>query len=210
MAQIYTWDRQGFENAYWRYVYRIKGCGAATPRNCRCHDTYCTYSRMFFDNNDMFKERVENIIQKVSLAQGSKILVVGCALGYMMEEFKKVGIVAYGCDNSSYIKAVKNPEKVKFPIPDIDVLDASFKTKIQNSFGLSEFDCVITEDVLPSHDSFTIIFNNCESVLKPGLPKSRIVHIVQTQAVSPFTSKTLQEWTSLNTNHTWLDQNGND
>lgn len=209
MAQIYTWNRQGFESAYWRYVYRIRGCGAATPRNCHCHDTYVTYSRMFFDNNDMFKERAVNIAQKVSLEQGSKVLVVGCALGYLMEEFKKIGIFAYGFDNSDYIKAMKNQEKVKFPIPDIDVLDANFVNKVQASFGLSQFDCVITEDVLPSHDSFDTIFQNCESVLKPGLPKSRVVHIVQTEAVSPLTSKTLQQWSALKPEHTWLNQNGN-
>lgn len=210
MAQIYTWDRQGFEASYWRYYYKIRGCGASTKSNCRCSDSYVTYSRKFFDNNDLFKERAEKVIQKLGLPQGSKVLVVGCALGYLMEELQKLKMIPYGFDSSSYIRGTKNQEKVKFDIPDIDVLSNTFKNEINRAFGTTEFDCVITEDVLPSHNTFDKIFSNCESVLKVGLPKTRIVHIVQTEAISPFTSKTHNEWKQINPSHTWLNQNGDD
>lgn len=210
MAQIYTWDRQGFEGAYWRYYYKIRGCGAATRSNCRCHDSYLTYSRKFFETNDLFRERAEKVINRLNLPQGSTVLVVGCGLGYIMEELQKLRMVPYGFDNSNYIKGVKNQEKVKFDIPDIDILSNTFKQDLNRSFKITEFDCVITEDVLPSHDSYTKIFQNCESVLKNGLSSNRIVHIVQTEASEPFASHTLNEWKNFNLNHTWLNQNGDD
>lgn len=208
MAQIYTWDKQGFESTYWRYYYRIRGCGASAAKSCRCNDTYITYSRNFFETNGMFRERAEKIIAALSLPQGSKVLVAGCALGYLMEEFAKLKMSAYGFDNSMYIRSIKNKEKVNFDIPNIDILSMTFKNEIQSSFGTGEFDCVVTEDLVNSHDSFDKIFQNCEAVLKSGLPKTRIVHIVQPLAGSPFTSKTLSEWRQLNTTHTWLNQNG--
>ena len=158
----------------------------------------------------MFKERAEKVISATSLPAGSSVLVVGCALGYLMEELLKLKMVPYGFDNSTYIRGAKNQEKVKFDIADIDILDVNIKTKVNRAFRIDQFDCVITEDVLPSHDSFNTIFANCESLLKPNLPKSRIVHIVQTDAAAPFTSYSLAGWKQLNANHTWLNQNGND
>lgn len=210
MAQIYTWDRQGFEGAYWRYYYKIRGCGASTKSNCKCNDTYITYSRNFFETNDMFRERAEKVIKAINLPQGSSVLVMGCGLGYIMEELQKLRMIPYGFDNSNYIKGVKNQEKVKFEIPDIDALSNNIKQELNRSFGVSEFDCVITEDLLPSHDSYDKIFSNCESVLKTGVSKKRIVHIVQTDSEAPFASHTLTEWKNFNQNHTWLNQNGDD
>ncbi len=208
MAQIFNWDRQGFESTYWRYFYKLRGCGAARPRNCKCHDEYETYSRKFFDTNQLFHDRAVKIIQKLNLPEGSTVLVAGCALGYLMEEFRMLKMIPYGFDNSTYIRGIKNSEKVIFDIPSIDLLSNNFKNEINRAFGISEFDCVITEDVLPSHNSYVEIFNNCELVLKPNLPKTRVVHIVQTNAGDPFISKSLDEWKQLNTNHTWLNQNG--
>lgn len=208
MAQIYTWDRQGFEQAYWRYFYKLRGCGASAPRSCRCHDSYVTYSRDFFETNSMFTERAIKIINALSLPEGSKVLVVGCALGYLMEELQKLKMQAYGFDNSNYIKGVKNKEKVKFDIPPIDILSNTFVSDVKQAFRTQLFDCVVTEDVLPSHNSFDKIFENCESVLDSSQPKNRIVHIVQTDALPPLTQKTLQEWSQLNSQHTWLNQNG--
>lgn len=210
MAQIFNWDRQGFESTYWKYHYKLRGCGAARPKNCRCHDEYVSYSRKFFETNEMFRERAVKITKKLDLPKNSTILVAGCALGYLMEEFKKIGMIPYGFDNSSYIRGVKNTEKVQFDIPSIDLLSNTFKNDINRAFGISEFDCVITEDVLPSHDSYIEIFANCESVLKPNLNKNKIVHIVQTNAGAPFVSKTLNEWKQLNANHTWLNEVGSD
>lgn len=210
MAQIYTWDRQGFEAAYSRYYYKLRGCGASTRSNCKCQDSYITYSRNFFDTNDMFKERAMKVIEKLQLQPGSKVLVVGCGLGYIMDELLKLKMVPYGFDNSNYIKGAKHQEKVSFDIADIDILSNSFKQDLNRAFKISEFDCIITEDVLPSHDTFDKIFSNCESALKSGTPKTHVVHLVQTDATAPFTSHSLNEWKALKLDHTWLNQNGDD
>lgn len=209
MAQIYTWDRIGFENSYWQYYYKLRGCGASAPKTCRCHDSYVTYSRKFFPTNALFTERATKIVSALNLSEYSSVLVAGCALGYLMEELQRLKMIAYGFDNSTYIKGAKNTEKVKFDIADIDLLSNTFSTDINRAYRINKFDCVITEDVLPSHDEYSTIFSNCESVLKSGLSKARIVHIVEVNAGSPLVGKTAQQWAQLNTNHTWLDQNGN-
>lgn len=208
MAQIYTWDKAGFEGAYYRYFYKLRGCGASAARSCRCNDTYITYSRNFFETNSMFEERARKIVDRLQLAKSSRVLVAGCALGYLMEEFARLSMTAYGFDNSMYIRSIKNKEKVKFDVAHVDILSNNFKTEIKTALGQDQFDCVVTEDLLPSHDSFTKIFENCASVLAPGLPQSRIVHIVQINTDVPFTSKTLTDWTALRPEHTWLNQNG--
>lgn len=209
MTQIYTWDRNGFENAYWKYFYRIRGCGASHARTCKCTDTYISYSRNFFETNDMFKERAVKLVNAISLPTGSKVLVVGCALGYLMDELVKLGMECHGIDNSQYIKSIKHKEKVNQTIDDVSIISHNFMTEMTREVGVTQFDCVITEDVLPSHDSWITIFNNCEAVLKPNLNKNRIVHIVEVNAGAGFTSKTLAQWEALKPEHTWLDQNGN-
>lgn len=209
MAQIYTWNKEGFENTYWKYFYKVRGCGASHARTCKCNDTYITYSRNFFETNEMFKERAVKVVNTLSLPVGSTILVVGCALGYLMEELKKLGMECYGIDNSTYIKSIKNKEKVKFDIADVSISGATFAHEMNREVGVTQFDCVITEDVLPSHDSWDLIFSNCESVLKSSLNKNRIVHIVEVNAGAGLTSKPFTEWKKLKTTHTWMDQNGN-
>lgn len=209
MAQIYTWDKQGFEDAYWQEIYKLRGCGAAMPRNCKCQTTFITYSRKFFDTNALFNDRARKIINKISLPEGSSVLVVGCALGYLMEELQRLHMVPYGFDNSTYINGLKTVERVRFEIPRIDILSNKIVADLDKDLGVTSFDCIITEDVLPSHDSFTEIFDNCELLLKPGAPKSNIVHVVQENAPAPFTSLSMEQWTALNPEHTWLDQNGN-
>ena len=209
MAQIYTWNKQGFEDAYSQEIYKLRGCGASMPRNCKCQTTFITYSRKFFETNALFHERASKIINKLNLQPGSSVLVVGCALGYLMEEFERMGMVPYGFDNSNFINGLKKSEKVRYDIPNIDILDANISAELNKEFGVTTFDCVVTEDVLPSHNSFDVIFDNCELMLKPGVDKSHIVHIVQENLPAPFTSMSMEQWAQLNTTHTWLDQNGN-
>lgn len=157
----------------------------------------------------MFKERAVKIVDKISLPVGSKVLVVGCALGYLMEELQKLGMECYGIDNSTYIRSVKAKEKATFEISDVSIISDRFMIEMNREVKVTQFDCIITEDVLPSHSAWTSIFTNCESVFKPGLNKNRIVHLVEANAATGFTSKTLPQWKALKSDHTWLDQNGN-
>lgn len=208
MMQVYQWDKAGFENAYWRYAYKLRGCGTARPHWCKCNDRYISYSREFFETNAMFTERAIKIINKLSLPQGSEIFVVGCALGYLQEELNRMGMVAYGCDSSQYIHSIKNKEKATVDIIDADIGDANFISKLDKTLGKTKFDCVITEDVLPSYNSYTSILANCESLLKDGVNRKNIVHVVETAVGAPMVSRTLVEWTAIRFDHTWLNGSG--
>jgi 2-polyprenyl-3-methyl-5-hydroxy-6-metoxy-1,4-benzoquinol methylase len=202
---LYTWDKAGFEKAYWRQYYRQRGCGAARAHNCRCAEVDITYSRLFFEDDQLFNVRAQNIVTNCNIPEGSDIFVGGCALGFLMEALKTLGMNVWGCDSSRYIHTIKNKEKVKFAIHDVSLTEAQFVTKTRNATGAMWFDYVITEDVLTSHDSYTGIFNNIEGILNPSVPKSNIIHLVDTNALPPFEQKTLEEWRTLNANHTWLN-----
>ena len=207
--QIYTWDKQGYEAMYWKQYYKQLGCGAVKARNCACGERDMSYSRQFFEDDGMFALRAKQIVEKLNLQESTDIFVVGCGLGLLMEELKKLGMNCWGCDNSQYIQGVKNKEKAVFPIHNIDVTAADFTTKVGRATGSLWFDVVITEDVLSSHDSFTQILNNCEAILNPDVPKSNIVHIIDVNVNTPFTVKSIDQWKQINPNHTWLDTNGN-
>lgn len=208
MMQVYQWDKAGFENAYWKYFYKLRGCGTARPHWCKCNDKYISYSRDFFDTNSMFTERATKIVSLLSLPAGSEIFVVGTALGYLQEELNALGMIAYGCDSSQYIHTIKHREGSKVEILDADADDANFINKLNRMLGKTKFDCVITEDMLPSYDSYDTILNNCESMLKDGLSKNRIVHVVETRTGAPMISRSLADWKNIRTTHTWLNGNG--
>jgi 2-polyprenyl-3-methyl-5-hydroxy-6-metoxy-1,4-benzoquinol methylase len=206
--QIYSWDKVGFESAYWKQYYKQKGCGAARAHNCQCSEIDITYSRLFFEDDKLFKVRAENIVNKLQLQESTDIFVVGCALGFLMEELRNMGMNVWGCDNSHFIHTIKNKEKARTPIHNISILDADFTNKVRNATGAMWFDVIITEDLLTSHDSYTEIFNNCESILNPNKTKTNIVHLVDTNTKTPFMSKPLNKWKELNTNYTWLNTLG--
>lgn len=203
--QIYTWDRAGFEQAYWKSYYKQLGCGAVKARNCQCAERDMSYCRAFFEGDDLFKLRATNVINTLQLQQSTDILVVGCGLGLIMEELKVLGMNAWGVDNSQYIQSMKNKEKVRVPIYNLSATSTTFANDVRNAAGAMWFDVIITEDVLTSHDSFTDILTNCEALLNPSNPKTNIVHMVATNAVPPFTKKTLSEWRQINPDHTWLN-----
>lgn len=209
MAQIYKWDLQGWRDSYSKYVYIQKECGAKSIKICKCTGRIETYSRKYFHSMEIFRLRATNIINHLQLPQGSKVLVIGAAFGFLMEQLQKSGMVPYGLDNSQYIhqqiNMPKNPNKVVFPIHDIDVTSNTFTQQVQSMMGLSKFDCVITEDVLTSHNTFTEILNNCEAVLDTTKSKKHIVHLVDLTAGPMFTVKSSQDWVAVQPTHIWTD-----
>lgn len=207
--QLYTWDRQGFQTAYWKSYYKQLGCGAVKARNCSCAERDLTYSRQFFEQDDLFKVRAQNLINNLQLQESADILVIGCGLGFLMEELKVLGMNVWGVDNSQYIQSMKNKEKVLVPIYNISATSDSFVNSVRNAAGAMWFDVVVTEDMLTSHDSYDVIFSNCEQILNPSSPKTNIVHIVDTNASAPFASKTLDQWKQLKPDHLWLTMLGN-
>lgn len=203
--QTYNWDKEGFEKAYWKQYYKQRGCGAARAHNCQCSEVDITYSRLFFENDNLFNERAKNIVEKLSIQESTDVFVVGCALGLLMEALKDLGMNVWGCDDSRYIHTIKNKEKVKFPVHNISALDTDFTNKVRNATGAMWFDVVITEDVLTSHNAYKPILDNSETILNPAVEKTNIVHIVDVNAAPPFTSKSLAQWKSLRSTHTWLN-----
>lgn len=206
MSQIYNWNAQGFRDSYEKYVYKQKGCGAKYVRSCICNGKLATYTRQYFTSMKLFELRAQRIVQQFNLAKGSRILVAGCALGFLLEELQKLGMVPFGFDNSHYIQQLakdpKNPEKIKFPIYDVDLASNTFLHNIQTVTGHSTFDCIVTEDVLPSFDNFTQVINNCNSI------SQNVFHIVDLNCGDTFTNKTVEEWIAVNPSHIWADHEG--
>lgn len=206
MAQIYTWNVQGFRNSYEKYYYKPKECRAKVIRNCACTGRMETYSRNFFTSMKLFEQRAHSIVEHFNLAAGSRVLVAGCAFGFLMEQLQKLGMIPYGFDNSTFIQQLasnpQNSQKVQFPIHNIDIASTKFVQEIQKATGHSTFDCVVTEDVLPSFDNFTQIITNCNAV------SQKVFHIVDLECGEEFTNKTAQEWIAVNPSHKWANHEG--
>ncbi|RMG39428.1 MAG: class I SAM-dependent methyltransferase [Candidatus Dadabacteria bacterium] len=102
-------------------------------------DDYCRFGYDYFDNPDLgigyggysydgrFKVAATRIAEHYGLKKGDRILEVGCAKGYVLVEFKRLGFDVYGIDTSQYAVSCAHPEvsdkiKVgnaeKLPFPD--------------------------------------------------------------------------------------------
>lgn len=226
--KLYTWDLQGFENAYERYYYmpHLNSCdengvdehghvhgtlGECGRASCVCafEDELITYSRLFFENDPTFKNRAEKIVNKLNIPNGSSIFVVGCAFGYLMESLSDLRMNVAGCDNSPYIQLNLDTEST-FPVHNIDATDINFLNLVRDATNILYFDYIISEDMLTSYDSYDEIFANMQSILKPNKPLTNIIHIVETNCNGPFMKKSLDEWRNINPNHTWIGSDGND
>jgi ubiquinone/menaquinone biosynthesis C-methylase UbiE len=101
------------------------------------------YGGYYYDGR--WKPVAEEMIEHYKLTKGSKILEVGCAKGYLMYEFFKLGIInVYGCDISEY--AISNVEK--------DISD-NFRVMSADSLDYpdAQFDLVVTIDCINNLDS---------------------------------------------------------
>ncbi len=224
--KLYNWDLAGFENAYSKYYYMphlsscdedghdedghfhdtMHECGRASCI-CAFEDEHITYSRLFFEGDSIFKTRAENIISSLNIPIGSKILVIGCAFGYLLEELANRRMNVWGCDTSPYIHLNTDTEST-YPIYNVDVTSVGFVNEIREQTGIQYFDYAITEDVLTSYDEYGDIFSNIQSVLNPNKSLKNIIHIVDTNCGLPFVGKSLSDWNLTNDSYTWLDGNG--
>jgi hypothetical protein len=227
--KLFTWDLNGFEFAYSKYYYMphlnncvdgidedghyhdtLKECGRASCI-CAFEDEAITYSKLFFEQDTIFKTRAEKIINKFKIKPGSSIFVAGCAFGFLLESFSDRKMNVIGCDNSEYIHMNTDTESI-FSIHNIDITTTNFSTEVFEKTGVQYFDYVITEDVLTSYDnndepSINTILTNMESILKMGKPLTNIIHIVDVNCGGPFNKKSLSEWKDISQSHTWFDTN---
>jgi hypothetical protein len=222
--KIYTWDLKGFEKAYRKYYYmpHLSGCVDGVDEHGHFHDTQnecgrascicafedemITYSKLFFEKDPIFKHRAENLISELNIPAGSKIFVGGCGFGYIMEQLADKRMNVWGCDNSPYIQLNIDTE-ASYPIYNIDLLDSNFVDLVRQDTGVYYFDYVITEDVLTSYseESYPTFFTNLESILHPNKPKKNVIHIVDINCGDMFIQKSLQDWSLVNEDHTWLN-----
>lgn len=221
----YEWDELGFKRSYKKHRYDpIYPSGwARCPKNemlyCKCwnpptrpetsraqvDDRYnMTYSRLFFEDYPLFQTRATNIVNGLNIPEASTILVAGCAFGFLVEEFNKLEMNAWGFDNSRYIQQQKRLEST-IAVHDIDLGSARFVNDVQRKIKVNRFDYIITEDVLTSYadNELNALLRNCERIA------TNVVHIVAQEAFPEFNVKPLATWRAMEPTHIWLDFNGN-
>lgn len=223
--KLYNWDLAGFENAYSKYYYMphlsdcedgvdgdghfhdtMHECGRASCV-CAFEDEHITYSRLFFEGDKIFSIRAENIINGINISVGSKILVIGCAFGYLLEELANKRMNVWGCDNSPYIHFNTDTEST-YPIYNLDVTSNTFINDVREQMGMQYFDYIITEDLLTSYDEYTDIFSNIQGLLNPNKSLKNIINLVETNCGLPFVGKSIEDWRLVNDNYSWVDSNG--
>lgn len=114
---------------------------------------YESFGFDYFDNKSLgvgyqgykYDERYESAVKKMinyyGLKQGSKVLELGCAKGYILVEFKKQGMDVTGLDISKYAVSRAHPEV----IDNILVCDVTKCLPFRNSY----FDLIISKELFP-------------------------------------------------------------
>ncbi|OGS43989.1 MAG: hypothetical protein A2539_07635 [Elusimicrobia bacterium RIFOXYD2_FULL_34_15] len=132
---------------------------------------YMVFGYDYFDNPGLgvgyggykydgrYEETARKICKHYNLKQGDKVLEVGCAKGYMLVEFYKLGLQVRGIDYSDY--AVKNAHP--------DIRNFTKKGDISSiPFPDKEFDFVFGKEILPHvpEDKIKISIKECMRVSK--------------------------------------------
>ena len=130
---------------------------------------YLQYGYDYFDNPDLqigygaYKPidstatAASNLISLFSLTQGSSILEIGCAKGFLVHQFRLLGMNAFGIDQSAY--AIANaPGDVRPFLRELNVENSSFADVFQDI----HYDLIISKDVFPHFDlDFLVEFLCC-------------------------------------------------
>ncbi|MCB0333326.1 MAG: methyltransferase domain-containing protein [Bdellovibrionales bacterium] len=118
-------------------------------------DNYKQYGFDYFDNPEMgigyggykydgrYKAAAEAMVKHYHLQKGDRILEIGCAKGFILVEFLKLGLEVYGIDASEYATENAHP----------DVAQSIQKGDAANlPFNDSYFALVFGKEVLPHID----------------------------------------------------------
>lgn len=146
--------------------------------------------------------------------QTTKVLIAGCAYGYLVEELVARGFDAYGFDASPYANqkaATSVNATTRQRVMQRDMTIAADYTEIKrvaNVRGQSKFDILVTEDVLPCLT---------DTEIQNAIPQARNAATVLVHIITPGTLndpslvvglnwKTMNEWyTFLTTNSVMPD-----
>jgi hypothetical protein len=153
----------------------------------------------------MFDRRVEFLVENFGLTEDSKVLVVGCAFGFLNEKLLNHGIEeVYGIDPGSWIweqmeEEQPNP-RIREQIVEDWVGSASVADSLRRIGAPLSFDLIVDEDAAPAHDSLELprFFGGLDRL------DGRVVHFVTPIGPSgPGDSSqlwlTLDEWRSQDT-----------
>lgn len=106
-----------------------------------------------------YKPAVEAMVKHYGLTPGERVLEIGCAKGFILVEFHKLGFEVSGIDASEYAVENAHPE-VKDKVAKGDICKLPFE---DNSFAL-----VYAKDVLPhvSSENMLQALQECQRVSK--------------------------------------------
>jgi hypothetical protein len=164
----------------------------------------------------IFGRRFRALTSLFPIGLTDRIIVAGCAFGYLIERFHDAGfLLCWGIDSSSDIENRKGTEARGDVLWVSDEMSGvgRVRNKLNQLTGGREFDWIITESMLESYEDAEVqtILNVCEGALLPGRPVDHCIHIVASKEdpTAPgfdpaFNWKTLAEWNAMRPSHSWL------
>jgi len=164
-----------------------------------------------------YEKRVD-VLETLGIQPTDRILIAGCAFGFLIEILKERGYPnVYGVDSSSHIEsnlgAVADGDSV---IISDDITGVGrVKSALKKATGEDEFNWVISESVLESYEDneITVITGSIATYMYNTEPASQAVHFVMDvidiaypdKSIDPaFNQKTLEEWNAMNPDQTWV------
>lgn len=166
------------------------------------------------DALDFYIARRDKLISLFNLQITDRIVVVGCAFGFLIEVFHDAGYLnVWGVENSPWIianRATQTRADVLFVEDDIRGGNRMVNA-LKRLTGGNGYDYVITEDVINSYTDAEVgdIFAGCESLLASGKPSGNIIHLVtvtqtgRTQDTAVVWRR-LDEWKTRRGAHTFI------
>jgi len=216
-----TWDETLF-NA----LYQIRIRDPAHPDHGQIkHYTRAGMARAmdpYSDDMTLYEHRWSQLTSLFTIPTIDRILIGGCAFGWLIEVAKDAGWPnVYGIDNSPYVVSAKNNESLPGQTElrgDVVLVEENFtgggaiKNALKQATGDREFDWIITESVLESYSDaeLPVALNAAESVLYNSASESQIIHLVSPMrggitGDSSMYWRTLIEYAAFAPTHTWVD-----
>ena len=213
-----NWDTQADWDQWYEMPVRIPGHPLNGTNVGYGRDYAELYSDPFtFNELTEWHKRVD-VLETLGIQPTDRILIAGCAFGFIIEILKERGYPnVYGVDSSSHIEsnlgAVADGDSV---IISDDITGVGrVKSALKKATGDDEFHWVISESVLESYEDkeITTITGSIATYMYNTEPVSQAVHFVMDvidparpdEYIDPaFNQKTLEEWNAMNPDQTWI------
>jgi len=137
----------------------------------------------FYNKSEVFNKRAKYLFEKYNL-KDKKVLDIGCAKGYLVEELRNMKVDAYGVDFSEYA-LLEAPSSISKYLFNGDLKDC-LKT-----FNKNHFDLICSRFVLSCFDDKQIedLVKDCNSV---SVFQNHLIS--HEPNIKFYNSKTLEEW----------------